>query len=296
MKKVLITGATGFIGRHITEELLKRGYEVYAVSMNPLPETKNLVQFNLNLFDEAEIEKFLEENKFENLIHIAWYLGPKFMQAEENLDWVSSSLKLLKSFVKYGGKKVMFTGTMTEYDYSYGYLQEELTPLNNSSMYGKSKAALYELASTYAKQNGLDFKWPRIFNVYGPYERQTRLMPSVICSALKGEDVKLSHCKKIQDYLHVYDVASAIATVFESDYQGAINICSGTPVKLKDIVNKIAELLDYKGNLLYGEIEANFDEPFVVGSNEKLKSLGWEPKFTLEEGLKQTIDWWVLRT
>ena len=294
MKKILLTGATGFIGKSVTQELLKRGYEVFAVSNSKsLPEQKGLVQVGLDLFDEKSVEKFLNENKFASLIHLAWYLGPKFGQSDMNLDWLSASLKLLKIFKQNGGKKVLFAGTMSEYDYSYGYLKEDLTPLNNSSLYGKCKAALFETASAYTKQEKIDFKWARIFNVYGPNEKPSRLMPSVICSILKNEEIKLSTCLKTQDYLHVYDVASGIVDLFKSEVQGGVNISSGIPVKLRDIVDKIAQIMNYKGEIQYGAIPTTFDEPFVVGSNEILtQKIGWKPKFTLEEGLTQTIKYW----
>lgn len=292
--KVLLTGATGFIGRSVLEELIKRGYEICALTnSSSLLEMKNVTQAKLNLFDDKAVEEFLRENKFENLIHIAWYLGPKFGVSEENLDWLAASTKLLKSFKQNGGKKVLIAGTVSEYDFSYGYLTEDLTPLNNSTLYGKCKAALFEAASSYAKQEGLDFKWARIFNVYGPNERQSRLMPAVICSMLRNEDVKVSTCTKIQDYLHVFDVASGIVDLFESNVKGAVNISSGTPVKLRDIVEKISGILDFKGKILYGAIPANFEEPFVVGNNQKLiNEVGWEQKISLEDGLRQTIQWW----
>lgn len=294
VKRVLLTGATGFVGRHVASELLERGYTVYAVSTSmSLPETEGLIQCNLDLFDIEAVEKFLKESKFENIIHLAWYLGPKYQNSELNLDWTSSSINLLKLFKENGGKKALFAGTMSEYDFFYGYLQEGITPLNNSSLYGKCKASLYEVASAYAKQNDIDFNWPRIFNIYGPFEKESRLMPAVICSILNNEDIKVSTCTKIQDFLHIFDVASAIVNLFESDVQGAVNISSGTPVKLRVIVEKIAELMDYKGKILFGAVPTNFDEPFVVGSNERLiKEVGWEQKISLEEGLMQTIDWW----
>ena len=117
-------------------------------------------------------------------------------------------------------------------------------------------------------------------------------MPSVINSCLKGEDVKVSDCLKFQDYLHVEDTARGIVDVFESELQGAVNICSGQPVQLRTIVNKIAELTDFKGNILWGAVPAAFGDDVVVGNNTKLKSIGWKPKYTLEEGLKSTINWW----
>jgi UDP-glucose 4-epimerase len=117
-------------------------------------------------------------------------------------------------------------------------------------------------------------------------------MPSVINSCLKGEDVKVSDCLKFQDYLHVEDTACGIVDVFESELQGAVNICSGQPVQLRTIVNKIAELTNFKGNILWGAVPAAFGDDVVVGNNTKLKSIGWKPKYTLEEGLQSTINWW----
>lgn len=294
MKKVLLTGATGFIGRNVASELIKRGYVVYApsVSMN-LEALEGLIQINLDLFNEEEVEKFLKENKFENLIHMAWYTGAKCHSSDVNIDWTAMSLKLLKSFQRYGGKKVLMAGSMSEYDFSRGYLKEDSTPLTNPSLYGKCKASLFEIGSAFAKQTDMDFKWARIFNLYGPHEKRSRLMPSVICSMLNNEDVKVSTCTKTQDYLHVFDTATGIVELFESEVQGAVNISSGTPVKLKVIVEKIAELLDFKGNILYGAIPTNFEDNFVVGCNERLtQEVGWKQKLDLESGLKQTIDWW----
>lgn len=294
MKKVLLTGATGFIGRHVLSELIERGYTVYAISKSTsLPDINGLIQIKLDLFDKEAVDNFLKENKFENIIHLAWYLGPKYQNSALNLDWLSASINLLKSFKENSGKKALFAGTMSEYDYSYGYLQENSTPLANSSLYGKSKAALFEIASTYAAQNEIDFKWARIFNVYGPFEGKSRLMPAVICSILNNEDVKVSECTKIQDYLHVFDIANGVVDLFESNVQSAVNISSGTPVKLRVIVEKISEIMNFKGKILFGAIPTNFDEPFVVGSNEKLtKEVGWKQKISLEEGLIQTINWW----
>ena len=117
-------------------------------------------------------------------------------------------------------------------------------------------------------------------------------MPSVMCSCLRGEDVKVSDCLKFQDYLHVEDTARGIVAVFESDIEGAVNISSGQPVQLRTIVNKIAELTNFKGKILWGAIPAAFGDDVVVGNNNKLKSIGWTPKYTLEEGLKQTINFW----
>ena len=293
MKKALITGSSGFIGAHVTAELLRRGYEVHAVVHSAsLPVQPGLVQHKLNLLDSVAVESFLAEHRFESLLHLAWYVGPKCHIHAVNMDWVAASLHLLQSFARHGGKRFLGAGSCSEYEYQYGYLTEELTPTNPGTLYGNGKNALYHLARLFCAQEGLVFKWPRIFNCYGPQEKPHRLMPAVICSCLRGEDVRVSDCLKFQDYLHVADTASAIADVWESEMQGAVNICSGQPIQLRAIVNKIAELTSFGGKILWGALPAAFEKELVIGNNKKLKSLGWELRYTLEDGLKQTINWW----
>lgn len=292
-EKVLITGGTGFIGRNVVDELIKRGYEVHSLVYPPfMPEREGLIQYEMNILDSKAIEEFFKKHSFENLIHLAWYVGAKCHVHELNLDWTIATLNLLKNFKEHGGKKFVGAGTVSEYEYKYGYLIEDNTPTSPETLYGESKNSIYKIAKVYCSQNEIDFKWPRVFNLYGPDEKPQRLMPSVINSCLKGEDVKVSDCLKFQDYLHVFDTARGIVDVFESDMEGAVNICSGSPVQLRTIVEKIAELTDFKGKILWGAIPAAFGDDLVVGSNERLKSTGWKQKYSLDEGLKMTIDWW----
>lgn len=292
-KRVLVTGGTGFIGQNVVNELINRGYEVHSLVYPPFaPEQSGLVQYEMNLLDSAAVDKFLSEHNFENLIHLAWYVGPKCHVADLNIDWVIATLNLLKSFQKYGGKCFVGAGTISEYEYKYGYLLEDDTPTSPETLYGEGKNSVYKIAKAFCKMHDVTFKWPRIFNLYGPNEKPQRLMPSVINSCLKGEDVRVSDCLKFQDYLHVEDTANGIVDVFENDIEGAVNICSGRPVQLRTIVSKIAELTNFKGKILWGAIPAAFGDEVVVGNNDKLKSIGWQEKYSLEEGLIQTIEWW----
>lgn len=292
-KRILLTGAAGFIGSHVLAELLRHGYEVHVtVHAGGIPEQAGVVQHALDLLDAAAVERFMAEQRFGSLMHFAWYLGPKCHVHAVNVEWVVASLNLLQSFVRHGGRRFLGAGACTEYEYKYGYLTEELTPTNPGILYGNGKNAVYHLASLLCAQQGVLFQWPRIFNLYGPREKPQRLMPSVICSCLRGEDVRVSDCLKYQDYLHVEDTARGIVAVYESGVPGAVNICSGKPVQLREIVNTIARLTDFEGRILWGALPAAFGSELVVGNNEKLKATGWSPEYTLEDGLKQTINWW----
>lgn len=294
MKKVLITGGAGFIGAPVTDELLKRGYEVHSVIFNTrAPEHPNLIQHQMSLMDANAVELLLSEHRFEHLFHLAWYVGAKCQMHSSNLDWVCATLGLLQGFHKHGGKIFLGAGTVSEYDYSYGYLQEHQTPITATTLYGQTKASIHNMARIFCAQNDIIFKWPRVFNLYGPNEKPSRLMPSVAQSMLRGEDVKVSDCLKYQDYLHVLDAARGIVDLFESNVSGAVNISSGVPVQLRTIVNKIAELTDFQGKILWGAIPTSFDDPLVVGSNHRLvKEVGWQQKISLDDGLKDIVDFW----
>ena len=292
-KKILLTGASGFIGLHVLGELLKRGYEVHAlVHSGQLSERDGLTVHRLDLLDTAAVEAFMAEQQFTHLLHLAWYVGKKLHVHENNMDWLATSLLLLKSFAHHGGKHFLGAGSCAEYEYRYGLLREDGTPTNSGILYGNAKNALFHMADVYCAQAGIRFQWPRIFNLYGPGEKPQRLMPSVILSCLRGEEVRVSDCMNFLDYLHVVDTARGIADVFESELTGAVNICSGKPVQLRSIVKHIVELTGFRGKIQWGAVPAAFDNEIVVGDNHKLRSIGWQPQYDLINGLQNTINYW----
>ena len=291
--KILLTGASGFIGSQVLAELLRKGHEVHAlVNSGQLSERDGLTVHRLDLLDAAAVESFMAEQKFTHLLHLAWYVGKKLHVHANNVDWLAASLLLLKSFAHHGGKHFLGAGSCSEYEYRYGLLREDETPTNPGILYGNAKNALFHMADVYCAQAGIRFQWPRIFNLYGPGEKPQRLMPSVILSCLRGEDVRVSDCMNFLDYLHVGDTARGIVDVFESELTGAVNICSGKPVQLRSIVKYIAELTDFDGVILWGAVPAAFDYEVVVGDNHKLRSIGWQPQYDLINGLQNTINYW----
>lgn len=294
MKKVLLTGATGFIGRHTIPFLLSAGYEVHAITRNAqfLPPTVNV--HHADLFDDNQITKLLKTIKPSHLLHFAWYAIPgKFWASEANLDWVKSSIKLFQEFVANGGKRIVVSGTCAEYEWGSNSCDEFLSPLKSNSLYGSCKAALYQLLNAYVHQKNLSFAWGRIFFLYGPFEYKERLVPTVIQKLLNHEIAPCSHGNQIRDFMHVEDVAGAFVSLLNSEIQGAVNIASGQNITLKQMIDTIAIKLNAQGKVQYGAVAADSDPPIIAANVCRLvNELKWSPKYSLDEGLNQTIAWW----
>jgi len=301
MKKLLITGARGFIGRHCLQLLLERkNFEIHAVSRKEQKKDRLDVHWHkVDLLDPRQVPQLLARVKPSHLLHFAWYAEPgKFWNSIENFHWVRASLSLLQAFSVYGGKRVVLAGSCSEYDWKYGYCSEENTPLLPSTPYGICKHSLQIMMAAYSKQTGISSAWGRIFFLYGPHEHPNRLVSSVTLSLLNGSPAHCSHGKQIRDYLYVQDVAEAFLALLQSEVQGPVNIASGRPIAIKEIIIKIAEKLNRKDLVRLGALSASPDEPdFLVGNIGRLsKEVGWRPKYSIDQGLTKTISWWKSRS
>lgn len=299
MKKVLLTGATGFIGRHCLPLLLEKGYEVHAVSSKKVEKTLSTANWHqANLLESAQVHELLAKVQPTHLLHFAWFAVPgKYWTSLENFRWVQGSLDLLSAFVYNGGKRVVMAGTCAEYNWNYGYCSEGVTPLSPATVYGICKHSLQMMLDAFAKQTGVSAAWGRIFFVYGPHEHPSRLVPSVIHSLMKGEPVLCSHGNQIRDFLYVEDVADAFIELLESEVAGEINIASGNPVSLKDIIYKVAAQFKRVELIQLGAIPSPANEaPLLVANSNRLKNeVGWQQKYDLKEGLERTISWYTCK-
>ncbi|PAB60648.1 NAD-dependent epimerase/dehydratase family protein [Anaeromicrobium sediminis] len=296
MKKVLITGASGFIGTNTLNLLIEKGYKVHAVSSRTFKSKNNNVVWHcVDLTNLHEIDKLFREVMPTHLLHLAWDLTPnKYRNSPNNLIWVQSSIEIIKNFNKYGGERAVFAGTCFEYDLNYGYLNEHLTPLKACSLYGTCKASLHNIVGSYSIKNGLSLAWGRIFYSYGPHDNSNRVISYVISNLLKGEVAHCSHGNQIRDYSYVYDVASALIALLESSVEGAVNIGTGNPVKLKDIFMKISMKIGKQNSIYLGDVKTLPNEaPLIVADIKRLKDeVGWIPSYDLDKGLDETIEWW----
>jgi nucleoside-diphosphate-sugar epimerase len=296
MKKILLTGATGFIGRHCLPHLSARGYEVHAVSTRgSLNSSLDIHWHKVDLLNSLQLRDLVADVMPSHLLHFAWYAVPgKYWTSLENIRWVQSSLELLQAFVANGGERAVLAGTCAEYDWRYGYCSEKLTPLAPSTLYGTCKHSMQIILDSLSKQTGLSSAWGRIFSLYGPYEHQDRLTSSVIRSLLMGERARCSHGNQIRDYLYVKDVADAFVALLESGVEGPVNIGSGKPVILKNIIQKISDKIINRDYIEFGAVPVSLDDPplLVADARRLTKEVDWAPKYGIDQGLDETISWW----
>jgi nucleoside-diphosphate-sugar epimerase len=141
---------------------------------------------------------------------------------------------------------------------------------------------------------GFELAWGRIFQPYGPYEYPARLVPSVIRSLLNDEPARCTHGNQVRDFLYVADVADAFAALLDSGVTGCVNIGSGEPVSIKELVMQIARHLGKENEVRFGALPAREDEsPFIVADTGRLmKEVQWRQRYSLEKGVMETISWW----
>jgi nucleoside-diphosphate-sugar epimerase len=297
--RIFLTGATGFIGSHVARILVRNGHKVHALIYDKdLSRISDIIP-SLELIpgDMLESEKIgalVASIKPEICIHLAWYVEPgKYLDSLENIKQLTASLEFATQLSSLGCKKLVVAGTCFEYDTTLGYLSET-TPLKPNSLYASCKLALHLTLEQLAAKTGIQVAWVRFFYQYGPFEDERRLVSSVICSLLRKKAAKLTRGEQIRDFLHVEDVASAVCAVAKSDVSGPVNIGSGKPVTVRELVTTIGSILNKTDLLEFGALPYSESDPmFICANNSRLvNNTTWKPRFGLRDGLEQTVEWW----
>jgi nucleoside-diphosphate-sugar epimerase len=292
VSRVLLTGASGFVGRYALDALLDAGHEVHAVAREPGSSRDGVTWHAVDLLDRGA-ERLMADVEPELLVHLAWNAEHgKFWSSPENLLWVEASLALLRAFAAVGGRRAVFAGTCAEYDWSAELLDED-SPLHPATLYGAAKHGLHVVAEPFCAEAGIELAWGRLFFLYGPHEDPRRFVPSVVLALLRGEPARMTAGTQRRDFLHVADAGAAFAALAESDVLGAVNVAAGAPFALRDLAARIARRID-GAELQLGALPMSAsDPPAITTSARRLREqVGWAPRIGLDEGLDEVVGWW----
>jgi len=284
--RVLVTGATGYIGPHATAALERRGVEVVAVGSR-----------EADLLAPDGPERAVAAARADTLLHLAWYAEHgRFWTAPENLEWVGASLRLLRAFAAAGGRRAVMAGSCAEYGWDGldGPCVEGATPLAPATLYGAAKHATHVAAAAFARQEGLSLAWGRVFFSFGPGEAPGRLVAAVARGLLAGEDVPVSEGSQVRDFIAVEELGEAFAALVCSDADGAVNVASGRGVTVRDLVALVARETGREDLVRPGALPPRPDDPpFLVADTGRLeREAGWRAREPLEDGIARAVAWW----
>lgn len=245
--KILVTGATGFVGQHVVRWLVNHGYNVTATGTS----TEKAKTFDW--FDKVTIipcDYFAEDRNYyeffgepDLLIHLAWKGLPNYMMRfhmEENLP---VEMRFLRSFAESKKTKIAATGTCYEYGVVNGCIAED-HPTNPNTVYSAAKDALRRYLEFLAAEFGISWNWIRLFFLYGEGQNPKSLLPLLEAAVARGDkEFPMSGGEQLRDYLPVEKVAEYVCRIALSEVDGVVNCCSGDMISVRRLVeDRVAEL------------------------------------------------------
>jgi nucleoside-diphosphate-sugar epimerase len=273
--KVLLTGASGFIGKNVLRQLIDSNIETVVVG-RVCPEKYHGQFIEADLLLTEEFDGLVRRANADHLIHLAWYAEHGlFWDSNLNLRWIESSVRLAEAFCLGGGRKIIGMGSCAEYDWSFGYLKEDDTPIAPKNIYGISKDVTRRLLHAICTKYGVGLVWTRLFFPYGIGEANQKIIPSLI-EYFQGKRKNISvSVTSYRDFVHVTDVASAVVLLLKNDIRGTFNISTGKPTQIGDLVRMIARIYSSDTANIINTETRGVNEKFVVGDCSKLEALGW---------------------
>lgn len=272
MVRALLTGATGFVGRQLLNALCERDVDVRAVVRSG----KEKAVRNFTCVDQVVSTPSLFEERQEwwqdiaadvdLVIHAAWYAEPgEYINSSRNLECLAGTLAMARGCVDAGVRRFVGIGTCAEYDHTAGHLSTA-TPLQPASVYAAAKAATFFSLSQWLPKVGTDFLWCRLFYLYGEGEDERRLVPYLRSQLARGRPTDLTSGNQVRDFLDVAVAGAMIADAALGKGTGAVNICSGIPITVRQLAENIADEYGRRDLLNFGKRPDNpFDPPFIVG-------------------------------
>ena len=246
MKKIIITGASGLLGKEVLKKLKRLNeYEVYAVTTKK-EHLADFLSFNIveaDLTDAFQRKKIMEIIQPEIMIHLAWNQeNADFRMSETNLQWLEISMDLLQLFEKAGGKKLLFAGSSSEYDGSEGIFAESVDVVPKS-LYGLCKKTFNEFAKEYCKVRGIAYIGMRFFTIYGKGDSHSfGAIPYAVRQLSLNKEIICNSPETTRDYIFVEDAANVLLQLLKHDFCGIVNVASGTARSMQNVFDTIGRV------------------------------------------------------
>ena len=272
--KILVTGADGYIGRHIVNNLLDLGHEVIAVDIHTDDINDKAEKKKLNLFTADLTNVYTSLGSPDVCLHMAWRDG--FVHNSVNhIGDLSSHYKFLVALMEQGLKHLAVMGTMHEVGYWEGKIDEN-TPCNHISMYGIAKDALRRSMIAYCKSNSILLQWLRGFYILGDDKKNHSIFSKLLQADEQGQELfPFTTGKTKYDFINVDELVEQISkAVTQTDVTGIINCCSGNPMTLAERVENFIKDHKLKIRLNYGVFpDRPYDSPIIFGDDKKIKQI-----------------------
>lgn len=300
--KVLLTGATGFLGSWVLEQLLQGG-DTVAVLLRDGADTSRITHcldrvhvVRGDLGDMAGAAPALRAWAPQAVVHLAWD-GVAGAQRNAPRQWrnVSAALELVELAAQCGARHWIGVGSQAEYGPCANVIDEN-TPTRPTTLYGASKLATGQLAQALCGQLGLRFAWLRLFSSYGPRDNPSWLIPSLILALKRGERPAVTGAQQLWDYIHVADAAAAVVAVLHSPHaQGFFNLGSGSAPPLRQVIEAVRDLVAPGQAIGFGEVPYRPDQVMHLQADIRrlTQATGWRPVVPLDEGLRSTVRWFA---
>ena len=304
MKKILITGGTGFVGSNFVHELLEAGGDMHLI-VRPesnfwrINDIKDKLKLHyVDLLDAAEMEKFIAELEPEVILHFATYGAYQSRQQDIKLmidTNLLGTINLVNAASKTKFDCFINTGSSSEYG-EKDHPMKETDILEPNNLYGVTKAAATMYAQFMAKKMNLPMATIRLFSPYGYFEEEGRLMPNVVKAGVNNEKFKAPSPLIMRDFLFIEDVLGAYLKAIDNinNIKGSvINVSSGEQHSIADVVNAVEKKLGRKIDVEYGNFAVKQHEPkmWVADISKAKKLLDWSPINSLTDGLSKFMAW-----
>ena len=300
MKKIVVTGATSMIGTALIEECIKNNIEVYAVvrkssgRQNRLPKNKLIHLIDSSLEKLDQLPELIPE-ACDTFYHIAWGNTGENRNRSTELQSrnISCTLEAVRVAHALGCRRFIGAGSQAEYGPMDVDKISPDSPVNPTTPYGASKLASGHLARMLCRELGMECIWPRIFSVYGIYEKETTMIASGLRKMLRGESTEFTPAMQRWDYLYSKDAGRAYYLIGEKGRDGAVYcVGSGQARPLRDYILKMAELTGAANPGIGAKPYPSGAVMNLCADTESLqRDTGFEPQYTFEEGIRETIDW-----